>query len=136
MKMQMLKLTALCTLVAAMAFAPAQGFAQDNKDAAPKTEAKDARKEGKKKGGLPTPGKLDAIDKIAKTIKVGERTFQITSETKLTKAGKPATLDDAVVGDEVGISYKAVDGKLVANSVRFGPRPEGAGGEKKKKKKE
>jgi len=37
------------------------------------------------------------------------------------------------VGDEVGGSYKEVDGKLNALSLRIGPVPEG---EKKKKKKE
>ena len=41
----------------------------------------------------PFHGKLAAIDKVGKTITVGKRTFQITSETKIKKAGKPATLD-------------------------------------------
>jgi len=71
------------------------------------------------------------VDKTAKTIKVGERTFHVTSETRIMKAGKPATLDDAVVGEEVGGTYKEADGKLNAVSLRLGPRPEG--GEKKKK---
>ena len=72
------------------------------------------------------------MNKAAKTIKVGERTFQVTSETRIMKAGKPATIDDAVVGDEIGGTYKEADGKLNAVSLRLGPRPEG--GEKKKQK--
>lgn len=139
MKTHMLKIAALSVLAAAIALTPTQGFTQEKKKETAATEKKDAPKEGKKKGGIPAGGKVVAIDKIAKTVKVGERTFQVTSETRITKAGKPATLDEGVVGEEVGISYNDVDGKLVARSVRFGPRPEGAPGGKKdggKKEKE
>lgn len=74
---------------------------------------------------VPFHGKLDAVDKTAMTITVGKRTFQITSETKIMKDGKPAILDDAAVGDTVGGAYKkADDGKLTATMVRFGPAPE------------
>jgi hypothetical protein len=69
---------------------------------------------------------------VAKTITVGKRTFQITSATKLKKGDKPATLDDGIVGEEVGGYYKTgEDGKLNATSIRFGPKPGGAGTEKK-----
>jgi hypothetical protein len=74
------------------------------------------------KGG-PFNGKLAAIDKLAKTIVVGKRTFQITSETKIKKAGKPATLEDGVVGEPVSGYVKPTgDGKLVATTVNFGPK--------------
>jgi hypothetical protein len=64
---------------------------------------------------------------------VGKRTFQITSETKIKKGGKPATLDDGVVGEDVGGYYhNGEDGKLNAVSVRFGPKPSAATDEKKK----
>lgn len=114
-------------LAAAIALAPTQGLAEEKKkdDAA-------AEKKGERKGGIPFRGKIDAVDKTAKTIKVGERTFEVTAETRIMKGGKPATLDDAVVGEEVGGVYKEADGKLTALSLRLGPRPEG--GEKKKKK--
>ena len=72
----------------------------------------------------PFRGKIAALDKQAKTLKVGERTFHITAESKLTKAGKPATLDDAKVGEEVGGQYKEVDKNLNVVSLRIGPRPE------------
>jgi hypothetical protein len=72
----------------------------------------------------PFKGKLGAVDKTAKTITLDDklkRTFQITSETKLMKNGKPATLDDGVVGDPVTGTYqKGDDGKLVAKTVYFG----------------
>ena len=61
--------------------------------------------------------------------------YQITSATKITKAGKPATLADGVVGEEVGGYVKPTDdGKMSASSVRFGPKPEGKDAEKNKEK--
>jgi hypothetical protein len=43
------------------------------------------------------------------------------------KDGKPATLEDGVVGEPVGGSYaESADGKMVAKMVRFGaakPKP-------------
>ena len=68
-------------------------------------------------------GKLDAVDNTAKTITVGSRTFQITSQTKIKKDGKPATLGDGVVGENVAGTYKKnSDGKLDAGSVNFGEK--------------
>src|SRR5438093_7713764 len=66
----------------------------------------------------PFHGKLAAVDKSAKSITVGKRTFYITSETKINKAGKPATLDDGVVGEEASGGFKtADDGKLVVTKL-------------------
>lgn len=135
MKKTILKIAGLSLLAAAIALAPTQGLAQEKKkdDAAEKKNAPEGGK--KKRDGLPLGGKIGAIDKNAKTLTVGEKTVQITSETRIRKGGKEATLDDGVVGDEVGIYYKKDGEKLVALSVRFGPRPEGeAKGERKKKK--
>lgn len=74
---------------------------------------------------IPFRGKIASVDKQAKTIKVGERTFQLTSDSRIAKAGKPATLDDAVVGEDVGGQYReGADKKLNVVSLRFGPRPE------------
>jgi hypothetical protein len=74
---------------------------------------------------LPFRGKIAAVDKQAKTVKVGERTFQLTSESKIVKAGKPATLDDATIGEEVGGAYREdADKKLTVVSLRIGPRPD------------
>jgi len=127
MKKNLLKVLVLSLL--AVALAPSQALAQEKKQT-PAAE---------KKKGNPNPpihGKIAAVDKTAKTITVGKTTIQITSETKITKAGKPATLDDATVGEQVTAhGKKGDDGKYVAKSVRFGPKAEGEDkGEKKKKK--
>jgi hypothetical protein len=72
---------------------------------------------------IPFRGKLAAVDNSEKTITVGKETIQITSETRISKAGKPATFQDGAVGDEVAGSYKKdADGKLNALSLRFGPK--------------
>ncbi len=79
----------------------------------------------------PFHGKLVAIDRAAKTITVGKRTFQITSDTKLKTGGKPTTLDAGVVGEVVsGYVKPSPDGKLVATTVNFGQKPAGGAGEK------
>src|SRR6266705_1484505 len=99
----LLKTTAMSLFVAAIIGAPAPLFAQTQEkpatDKKPATEKKDAAE--KKPSAGPFHGKLAAVDKAAKTITVGKRTFQITSETKLSKAGKPAALEEGVVGEEV-----------------------------------
>jgi hypothetical protein len=92
-----------------------------------------AKTEHKSKAG-PFHGKLVAVDKVGKTITVGKRTFLITSETKLKKAGKPATLEDATIGEDVsGYVKPKEDGKLTATSVNFGPKAGSTGSETKKK---
>jgi hypothetical protein len=73
---------------------------------------------------LPFRGKVKSVDNNAKTLSVGNETFQITSETKIIKMGKPATLADGEEGEQVAGSYKKeADGKLNAVSIRFGPKP-------------
>ena len=76
---------------------------------------------------IPFNGKLGAVDLVNKTITLDEktkRTFQVTKDTKIMKAGKPATLEDGVVGDDVAGRYTKDDaGKLTAKSIRFGPKP-------------
>jgi hypothetical protein len=133
-----LRISAVSLLATAIAGLPLQASAQaTNKPAAVKKAAQDqSDSTAKKKSGHPFRGKLAAVDKTAKTIKLGESTYQITSQTKITKAGKPATLDDGVVGEEVtGYARPTEDGKMAASSVRFGPKPEAASAEKKKKDK-
>jgi hypothetical protein len=133
----------LCLFIALTTTAPVRGFAQD-KSAEPKSEtSKTAKKKGESQDtrGKPMPfqGKLDAVDKVNKTItikgKERDRTFHVTSNTKLTKEGKPAILNDAVVGEAVaGLAKENADGKLEALSIRFGakapsqakPKPEKA----------
>jgi len=138
MKRSILRWAAFGLLATAMALVPTQGFTQEKSNNTASTEKKESSTGKKKKSeGLPYRGKIRAIDKQAKTVTVREKVFQVTLETKIIKGGKPAKLENGVVGDEVAFYYKkADDGKLIALSVRFGPRPEGQGKSKKAKKKE
>ena len=122
MKKSTFRLAAFALLTAAIVIAPTSGFGAEKKEEKPAAPAGEA---GKPKNDMPPfRGKVSAIDKAAMTFTVGERTFQVTSDTKITKGGKPAALQDAVVGEEVGGRYKkSADGKMVALSVRFGPKP-------------
>jgi hypothetical protein len=132
MKTTILKISLLNLFAAAIITLPTSSRAQDT--TAPSTPAAPEQKseapaKHKKHDHSVFNGKLGAIDAKAMTLTVGERTFEITSETKITKDGKPATLADGVVGEPVGGAYKKnADGKLIATSVHFG-------GEKKHKKK-
>lgn len=88
-------------------------------------DAKPADKKDAPARAIPFRGKIGAVDKQAKTVKVGERTFQITADTRIMKAGKPATLEDATVGEEVGGAYReGADKKLNVVSLRIGARPD------------
>lgn len=132
MKRTVLKIAGLSLLAAVIALAPGQSFAQEKQPEKAKSAASEkAAPKGER--ALPFRGKVGAINKTAKTVTVGERVFHITADTRIIKGGKPAKLEDGVIGDEIGGSYrKAQDGKLVAAMVRFGPVPEGATKAKKK----
>ena len=121
MKRPILKIIGLSLLAVTVAEAPLQMFAQDNSTNTPPSKA---AKSAKKKTSTSTTqirGKLTAVDKIAKTITVGDNIYQITSQTKIFKGEKPAILDDATVGVEVTGSCKKTDGgSLAATTVHFG----------------
>jgi hypothetical protein len=124
-----LKLCLLSLLAIAVEGLPVHVCAQDSQEPAMEKAESGARKPAV----TPFHGKLKAVDGTAGTITVDKRTIRITSETKIIKAGKPATLDDAVAGEEVGGAYKkAEDGTLSATTVRFGPKTEEESGSKKK----
>ena len=131
MKKNILKIAVLSLLAAAIAVAPTQTQAEEKKE---KPAVK--KPEAPKGDRGPFYGKVAAVDKQARTITVGKRTFQITSDTKIKKEGKPATLEDAVVGELVGGYFiKGDDDKLVVKTVNFGPKPKGeakGAGQKKK----
>jgi len=126
MTTSILKLSLLGLLTVALSGLPLGAIAKDT-NAAPAAVEKKAVKEAKPKktSTLPIHGKLKSVDKTAKTISIGEQTLHITSETIITKAGKPATLEDGVVGEEVSATYKkGDDGKLTTIKVRFGAKTE------------
>lgn len=83
-----------------------------------------AAAEVKKPSAGPFHGKVVAVDTRARTIQIGKRTFLVTAESKITKNNKPARLEDAVVGEETGGYVKPNEaGKLVATTLRLGPKP-------------
>ena len=117
-------------LAAAIAGAPTQLLAQSTNKPAAAVAKPDAAT--RKKGAHPFHGKLAAVDKVAKTIKLGESTYQVTSTTKITKDGKPATLEDGVVGEPVtGFAKPTEDGKMAAVTVNFGIKAPAKSGDKK-----
>ena len=113
----MIKTVVLAVVAFGLVFGTAQVSGQTN--AAP--PAAKAKKEKRKSHGYPFRGKVAKIDKMAKTLTVGKRTFQITSKTKITKDGKPAVLEDGTVGEPVtGYVVKSEGGELQAVTIHFG----------------
>lgn len=109
----------ILTIAAFISSIPTSAAEQKKPDAAEK----------EKPGRLPFSGKIGAVDNVSKSItlagKEKNRVIHVTSETKIMKAGKPATFDDAKVGEEVGGQLrKTADGKEEAISLRVGPKPE------------
>ena len=100
----------LFSIVAAAVMAiPATSHAQDS------TNAPAASKK------LPIHGKAAAVDTAGMTLTIGTTVINITSETKITKDGKPATLSDIKEGDAVSASYqKGENGKNDALKVNDG----------------
>jgi Domain of unknown function (DUF5666) len=140
MKKMTLKIVALSLFAAAMVATPITVRAQDAVTNPPavldqtSTQTTNAPvKKHKKHDRSMFSGKLTSVDTNAMTLTVGERTFEITSETIITKAGEPATLSDGITGETASIAFKKdADGKLTATTIHFGAKAEG---EKKKKKK-
>jgi hypothetical protein len=131
---RVLKAATLALLAAAIAALPVCLQAQTNQNVAATNNAAAEKKEApaRKRAAGPFHGKLAAVDQVNKTITVGKRTFQITSETKIFKGGTPATLEDAVVGEPVSGGFKtAPGGKLNATKLTLGPKTEGKAPAKK-----
>jgi hypothetical protein len=73
---------------------------------------------------LAVTGKASEVDTNAMTLTVGKHTFEITSDTRITKGGKPAILSDIAVDDKVSVSYKKADGKFNAVLINDGKKAE------------
>jgi len=125
----LIKLSLLTLLATAIAAVPVQSHAQSTNKPPAKKAATDTKET--KKAAHPFRGKLAEVDKMAKTITVGKSVYLITSETKIAKNGKPATLADGVVGEQVtGYAKPSDDGKMIATRVTFGAKPEEKGEKK------
>jgi hypothetical protein len=78
---------------------------------------------------IPFRGKVSAVDQSAKTFTVGgkqgSRTFKVTENTTITKAGAAATMTDVVQNEQVrGTCLKQADGTFEAKTVKLGPPTE------------
>jgi hypothetical protein len=117
MKTNIARISLLTLIAAALIAVPAATSAQD----AGTNSATAPAKAKKAKATLPFNGAVTAVDTNAVTFAVGERTFNVTSATKITKSGQPAVLGDLTVGETVTGAYKkSADGKLDATSVKIG----------------
>jgi len=85
----------------------------------------------KPRTSLAASGKVSNVDTNAMTLTVGKRTFEITSETRISKGGNPAILSNIAVDDKVGIAYKKADGKLDAVTITDSVKPKKSDGETK-----
>lgn len=85
----------------------------------------------KPRTSLAASGKVSNVDTNAMTLTIGKRTFEITSETRISTGGKPAILSDIAVDDKVGIAYKKADGKLNAVTIKDSVKPKKSDGESK-----
>jgi len=121
----MKKSVVLALLTAAMVFTDsatqaAEG-AKDKSPQAPKSERKQKQ--------MPFRGKIGTVDKTAKTVtlegKEKSRTLQITSASKITKNGKPAVIDDMIVGQTVGgLARETATGKWEVVTLSIGAKSE------------
>ena len=116
-------------LAAALIAAPALVRAEDSPAKKPAAAESGAPA---KKHVVPFHGKVSAVDATAMTVAIAKRTFNVTSETKIMKEGKPAIFADIAVGEKITGQYKKdAAGKLDAVSIYIGGKAEKTGGKKK-----
>jgi hypothetical protein len=113
----MKKQIALLALVtAALVAVPASSYAQASTNLPAVTAPATTNTPAAKKQGQPFHGKVAAVDAAAGTITVGKTTYSVTSDTKITKDRKTATLADFAAGDMVG-GYAKKDGDKLTATV-------------------
>lgn len=133
----MKKLLVLSLLAAAIVAAPTVVSAASKKS--DKAAAADSAKHAK---AVPFRGTVKAVDKLAKTVTLAgkdhDRLLQVTSDTRFTKGGKPAILEDVAEGANVTGAYKDIDGKMNLVSLTIaeddGKKAEPKDGKKSSKK--
>ena len=125
MKSKFKLLLALCATTILFAQFPAQAQNAPTSSTTNRPAQNQPESTAKKSSAGPFHGKLAAVDLASRSIKVGKRTFFATPETKIQKGGKPAKLEDGVVGETCS-GYVRPDerGRLIAKSINFGPKPE------------
>ena len=113
MKKSIVHIALLGLVAAALVAVPATSRAEDK----PKTDTPPAAK----KAHAQFRGKVTAIDTAAMTLTVDTQVIYVTSETKITRNGKPATLSEITVGETATGSCKKDDaGKMDATTIHAG----------------
>ncbi len=111
---------AVVAVAAACSIWPISAGAQAKKAATPPPGSE--RQTPKPKGG-PFRGKLVSLDKTARTITVGKRTFHAGPNTRIERDGKPARFEDGVVGEITSGGFKLDDqGRMMATKINYGPK--------------
>src|ERR1035441_3875342 len=120
MKNNIAKITLFTLVAAALVALPVVSRAEDSTNTPPPASTHPA----KKIGGLPFKGKVAAVDpSAAMTFTVGTLTMAVTSETKITKDGQPATFADITAGASVtGSKKKGADGNPPASWEKLGKK--------------
>ena len=116
------KLSWLGLTVLALAALPLGAAEQAEKGEVKKEAAPPVSKAERTGVAVPFHGTLTA--KTDASISIKERVFEVTSETKITKDGKPATLAEGEIGKPVSGQYRKLEGKLVAKLIHLGGKPE------------
>ena len=111
-------ITLFAIAVAALMAVPAITRAQTATPAAPDASAP------AQKHGARIMGKVTAVDATAMTVtvagKAGDNTYTVTSDTKITKDGQPATFADITVGTAIHGAYKKDGDKMTATMIGIG----------------
>ena len=122
----LIKYASLTLIAAVLAATPMVSRAQDAAPTTPAVTPADSSTTNtppvkkKKAAGLPFHGKIATLDASAGTFTVGELSLTVTSATKISTNGVPATLADFKVGDNVQGAYKkTTDGALNVTTLRL-----------------
>lgn len=75
---------------------------------------------------LPFYGEVAAVDAAAKTITIGENTYQVTDATHIHNADKPAKFEDVQAGKKIGGSWTTTDGKKEIVKLNVGVKQDSA----------
>lgn len=78
-------------------------------------------------GITPFRGTVSAVDKAASTISIKNaemiRVFHVVADTKFTRDGNPANVEDAAVGDYATGAYLTKAGRSELKSLKLGSDP-------------
>jgi Cu/Ag efflux protein CusF len=116
-----------------VSFALSQGMAQETVDQNNPPKATKAKQ-------MPFRGTIVKIDLEAMTVTLGgkerDRTFTVTEQTKVKKAGQPVRIEDVRVGESVGGLARANGDKWEVVTLNVSEKPEKAQSKEAKTKKD